>query len=319
MIEGSHGALNVTGFSGFETIVLANGGADSLTLSNANFAGVAGSSIAIDGGNNGNTVNAAGLGGANRIVAVGGAGKDVFTGGAGNDAFYFTQANLAATDIVKGGDGSDTLVVTTPGIVHAAGVSGVETYRLGNGGPDTLSLTNNNFIGVSGLSVSPSAVPTITVFDGKAGNTVIATGEPATDDLVVHAGAGIDRLIGGAGNDLLIAEQHTTMTGGDGNNVFALTASGPDNDTITDFGSRSATDDIKFADLPFGLTGTGALPPGLFTANSTGAFTASSQRFAYDTTNGELFYSAAGTTIGEHLILTLAGHPTLTATHLIHG
>ena len=96
LVQGAHGTLNVTGFSGFGTIVLAKGGADSLTLINANFTGITGSppSITIDGGNDGNTINAATLTGTDRIVAVGGAGEDVFTGGAGNDIFRFSAANL---------------------------------------------------------------------------------------------------------------------------------------------------------------------------------------------------------------------------------
>ena len=66
-----------------------------------------GNSITIYGGNDGNTVNASALTGTNRIIAVGGAGKDVFTGGAGNDYFYFSAANLANTDTVKGGGGTN--------------------------------------------------------------------------------------------------------------------------------------------------------------------------------------------------------------------
>jgi hypothetical protein len=66
--------------SGFPTIQLASTGANTLTLTNASFTGGTGSSITIYGGNDGNTINAAALTGANRIIAVGGAGKDVFTG-----------------------------------------------------------------------------------------------------------------------------------------------------------------------------------------------------------------------------------------------
>jgi hypothetical protein len=60
------------------------------------------------------------------------------------------------------------------------------------------------------------------------------------------------------------------------------------------------------------------LPAGLFTSNSTGAFTAtSSQRFASDTANSDLYYSAAGTTATEHLVGTPTGNPTLTASQLV--
>jgi Ca2+-binding RTX toxin-like protein len=325
VIEGTHGLLNVAGFSGFETILLANGGTDTLALSNANFAGVTASSITIDGGNAGNSVNAAGLTGTKRIVAVGGAGKDSFTGGAGNDFFYFRDANLAATDVVKGGGGSDTLVVTTAGIVHAAGVNGVETYRLGNGATDTLALTNSNFVKVSGLSVSPGAVPTITVFGGNAGNWVSAAGVAAGDRLVVHGGAGIDTLTGGAGGDVFYADGKATMTGGAGANEFVFTATGADK--ITDF-HVSAKNELVFSSSGFnlGLGGGSATPrelttaqaTELFVANTTGKFANAGQRLAYDKSSGQLFAGAHGSAGSEQLVATLSDHAAIAATQLFY-
>ena len=62
-----------------------------------------------------------------------------------------------------------------------------------------------------------------------------------------------------------------------------------------------------------------ALPSSLFVSDGTGTFSSTSptgQRFAYGTSNGELFYSASGTTATEHLVATLTGHPALAASHL---
>jgi hypothetical protein len=53
-------------------------------------------------------------------------------------------------------------------------------------------------------------------------------------------------------------------------------------------------------------------------SDATGAFTATTQRFAYDTTKGDLNYSASGTTAGEKLVATLTGHPTLAASSLYY-
>ncbi len=80
------GTVAAGGVSGVETYALANGGANCLTLVNANFTGVTGSVIRVNGGNAGNTVNASALTGANRVVMVGGAGNDKFTGGAGSES-----------------------------------------------------------------------------------------------------------------------------------------------------------------------------------------------------------------------------------------
>jgi autotransporter passenger strand-loop-strand repeat protein len=305
------GTVDAGGVSGVEYYYLANGGANSLTLANANFTGVTGSSITIYGGNDGNTINASALTGANRVIAVGGAGKDVFTGGAGNDYFYFSAANLANTDIVKGGGGTNTLVMTTAGTVDAGGVSGVEDYYLGNGGANSLTLANANFTGVTGSS--------ITIYGGNDGNTINAAALTGANRVIVHAGAGADTLTGGAGNDVFYAGGDTKMTGGLGANEFAFSAAGKN--TIADF-AASATNEIAFSNAGFALGQSGAsatpkaLPTSLFTSDATGAFTAATQRFAYDAANGDLYYSASGTTASEHLVATLTNHPTLAASHL---
>ena len=62
--------------------------------------------------------------------------------------------------------------MTTPGAVRAGGVSGVATYVLGNGGHDSLTLTNANFAGVAGHA--------ITVDGGNKGNTLSEAGVVAT-------------------------------------------------------------------------------------------------------------------------------------------
>ena len=80
------GTVDADGVSGVEDYYLGNGGANSLTLANANFTGVTGSSITIYGGNDGNTVNAAALTGADRVIVYAGTGADTLTGGAGNES-----------------------------------------------------------------------------------------------------------------------------------------------------------------------------------------------------------------------------------------
>jgi len=286
-----------------EIYQLANGGANSLTLVNANFTGFMGNAITIYGGTGGNTINGSGLTGAtDRLVIYGGAGADALKGGAGNDIFSFAAANLTNTDTISGGGGSNELLMTTAGAVNAAGVVGVETYVLADGGANTLTLASGNFAGVTGS--------TITVSDGNDGNAVSAAGVAAPDRLIVYAGTGADVLTGGAGTNVFYA-------GGDTRIDFAKLQGV---NTINDFGT--GTNDIAFSNAGFALGQSGAsatptaLPANLFTSNGTGAFTAGTQRFAYDSTSGALFYSASGTTATEHLVTSLTGHPALTASHL---
>ena len=280
------GTVLAAGVGGVETYALANGGADTLVLTDASFAGATGNKITVLGGDKGNTITAnlgAGLG-------------VVLDGGAGNDLFTLSSAVLAASK-VSGGAGSDTLVVTGSGTLSTAGVSGVETIKLSGAGANTLSLTIANFVGVSGAA--------ITVNGGSNGDTISEAGLPAADNAVMN---------GGAGGDTLIAGRNAAMTGGAGADVFELTTPGsqvsPDRNTIADF--AHGVDKIAFSKSRFFL-GSNPVAATLFTANPTGSFTAPTQHFAYDTAAGALYYDRRAAGSSPQLIATLDGHPTLAA------
>ena len=298
------GTVAAGGVTAVEIYQLANGGANSLTLANANFTGVLGGSITVYGGTGGNTIDGSGLTGtADDLNIYGGAGADVLKGGAGNDIFSFAAANLTPTDTVSGGAGNNELLMTTAGTVAAARVTGVETYVLADGGANTLTLATGNFTGVTGS--------TITVSDGNKGNTVSAAGAAAPDRTIVYAGTGADVLTGGPGTNVFYAGGNTTID-------FAMLQG---TNTINNFGA--GTNEIVFGNAGFALGLSGAttpqpLPMGLFVSDSAGTFAKATQRFAYGTSNGELFYSASGTTATEHLVASLTGDPALTASHLFY-
>ena len=117
-------------YYGFSTVRLGNSGADSLTLTEADFVGLAGNTITVYGGNVADTVNAGTLSAGHRLSYFGTKGKDKITGGAGNDTFTFAAAALTGADTVAGNGGSDTVAVTTGGTLGAGGVTGVESFRL---------------------------------------------------------------------------------------------------------------------------------------------------------------------------------------------
>jgi Ca2+-binding RTX toxin-like protein len=194
-------------------------------------------------------------------------------------------------------------------------VSGFAAITLANGAANTLNLAAANFAGIS--------TGRITIADGNAGNTVTAANLPAADAILVHAGSGADTLTGGAGNDVFYAGGDTAMTGGGGANQFVFAA--PGSNTISDFHFSSANA-LVFSNAGFnlGLSGATATPQAmsasqaasLFTENSSGAFTSAAQRLAYDTSNGQLFASAGGSSSTPKLVATLSDHAAIAASQL---
>jgi hypothetical protein len=96
------GTQNITNFSGFEDYQLADGGANALTLAAANFAGVTNSTITVDDGNSGNTVDASAAVAADVLILHAGADADKVTGGPGNNVYDFNNSTGASLDISNG-------------------------------------------------------------------------------------------------------------------------------------------------------------------------------------------------------------------------
>ncbi len=147
VVEGAPGVLKVTGFTGFETIVLANGGADSLTLTSANFTGVTGSKITIFGGNSGNTVSAATLASSKAIIVQAGASTDTLVGGAGNDVFF-----AGGKTKMTGGGGKNQFTFAHIGTNTITDFSKSSTNQI--------AFSNSGFaLGLSGATSTPKALP----------------------------------------------------------------------------------------------------------------------------------------------------------------
>jgi hypothetical protein len=89
-------------------------------------------------------------------------------------------------------------------------------------------------------------------------------------------------------------------------------------DDILVYGTHSTGGfDLGSTDNALNPTSPTAISVADFVSNASGDFTSSSQRFAYDTTNGQLHYSATGSNSSESLVATLAGAPDFTVANLL--
>jgi hypothetical protein len=166
--EGAAGVLDVKGFSGFETIVLANGGKDSLTLTGANFAGVAGSEITVTDGNRGNDITATGLAASDILVVHAGTGADFLVGGAGTNVFY-----AGGDTTMTGGQGTNEFIFTQAGknVIKDFAVSSTNELVFSDAGFD---------LGLGGATSTPQQMTTAeaeTLFVADATGKFTDTGQ----------------------------------------------------------------------------------------------------------------------------------------------
>jgi len=315
----SAGAANLGGVSKFATINIAAGNS-TVTLTDKTLSG--GAVTIKDGASGNNTVSAAGDTSASTgktLTYTTGTGTDSFTGGFETDKVSVSAAAVGG-DTLTGGSGSNILTLTSAGSANLGGVSDFGTIDLAAG---------NSTVTVTDTTLSGGAV---TINDGSSGtNTVSAAGDTAASDgksLTYYAGSGADSFTGGFENDTIYAGSGSgTFTAGSGSDTFVFIKSSLPNQALDNF--QVSSDDI----LVYGIHSTGGFDLGStdnalnpttptaisvadFVANASGDFTASTQRFAYDTSNGQLYYSATGSNGSEHLVATLAGAPDITVSNL---
>ncbi len=223
------GSQSIAGFRGFETVKLADGGANALALTNNNFSGGTQHTITVVGGNDGNTIDAGSVSlGSVAVTEVGGAGADTLTGGAGDD----TLKGGGGADTMTGGAGDDTSVVDNSGdVVKENAGEGRDTVKTSLAdytlGPNVENLTYTGTVAFSGT-----------------GNTLNNT---------ISGGAGNDALKGGGGNDALDGGKGAdTMIGGAGDDTYFVDNAG---DVISE-NAGGGNDTVKTSLLSYSLGAT---------------------------------------------------------------
>ncbi|MBW4553325.1 MAG: hypothetical protein KME35_19760 [Aphanocapsa sp. GSE-SYN-MK-11-07L] len=158
------------------------------------------------------------------------------------------------------------------------------------------------------------------VVDGGTGNDRISAAHLGqTIQLTLEGGAGNDVLTGSSGNDVLVGGDGDdgligglgadTLTGGAGRDRFRFNSVQDGADVITDF----VVDDqikVKAAGFGGGLVAGAAITAAQFRLGS--AAVDNSDRFIYNTGNGQLYFDVDGTgSKAQTLLATLTGAPTI--------
>ncbi|HET9640789.1 MAG TPA: M10 family metallopeptidase C-terminal domain-containing protein, partial [Allosphingosinicella sp.] len=148
-----------------------------------------------------------------------GGGNDTALAGAGNDSIFF-GGTLNSADVVRGGEGTDTLVIQGAygALTLTANVTEIENLSLlgGNntnlGEPGTnlydyvITIHDSNF--AAGLQVRVNGAALL------AGEDFTFNGSAETDaQFVVYGGKGVDTLTGGLGNDIFFYAEERFATG----------------------------------------------------------------------------------------------------------
>lgn len=191
----------------YQTKTIDAGGVDTVVTSGTYVLGENLENLSAEGSLNplnltGNALNNTITGNANNNIIHGGDGNDYLIGNGGNNKLYGENGNDTLTstdgfDTLDGGAGNDTFMVN----------SNTDTIDGGEGTDTVLASEDFNF--TNDMSNVENLTANYTLSEGHTrgliltGNTSanIITGGAGNDTLNNGAGAGIDTLIGGAGND----------------------------------------------------------------------------------------------------------------------
>jgi len=240
-VLGSTGAqaINLTNMGITDNIVVSTSAADGdLTLSNL----VNGGTVTVTGALTGVTVS-------NALFALAAATTDsvnlVMAAAAGFDGGTFTAANVETINL----NATDTSVTAgiTAMTVDVTASSATALNISGNAGVN-LTLTGSTKIATLDASASTGAVTATSVSTAA----ITMTGGSAADSLTAN-GTTASTLIGGAGADTLTTNLGlTTLTGGDGNDLFVIGGASANGGIYTTISDATAGDRIQLFDVAGG-------------------------------------------------------------------
>lgn len=293
-----------------------NTGADKLTggVGNDNISGGAGNDIIVgaggkdtlDGGDGNDSITGGSgvdsiIGGAGDDTVIGAAGNDNISLGDGNDTIKIDDADLTSADVISGGAGNDSLIVTshTTSFVDAdfTGVSGIETL--------TADTNVGIFSDATGFGSKFAAAGVTTITGNGTGADAIVFGSGFTGAITINTATGDDKFDGSASaatftvkaTDSSITAADTIKGGSGAADVLILTASGG----AAVLGANSG----GFETITINASATPTQGTSLTLDDANSADTATVTINASALTNDQaVFTLAAGNEVGAKLVVT---------------
>jgi Ca2+-binding RTX toxin-like protein len=272
-------ATKVTGSAGIDVLF---GSSSSSTV----FGGAGNDTI------NGGAGNDSLLGEAGDDTLIGSTGNDSIDGGVGNDRVE-TGAGLLAGDTIVGGDGVDTLAITSDVTNDASGmsaVSGFEILEVASGQTDDITMSNfTNSQTFTRVDYSQMTGGTATVNNVPASVTDVRILAGAIGDTLVF-----DRLIDNSTNAVTISSRTgaatavTLLTANDEETISFSGLTAADDLTLTNFNATDLTTLNITGDADFVVTVTNVISSTLLAtlnaSSSTGAVTVNNSNNAVKAT-----------------------------------
>lgn len=180
----------------------------------------------------------------------------LFTGTTGNDTFnanYDAEGaaahTLGALDVLNGGDGTDTLAITSDNgttgyTLAAATISNIENMTIRGSAAVTADVSGSNVTGLNTISVTQATQATLTAGETTAVSVSgIASGTWSNDGDTTNDVGGVT-IAGGSTQTVTLANKLVSVSLTDAAGAISVTSSNNETDTTVDANDTVQTSDI---------------------------------------------------------------------------
>lgn len=286
--------MTVTGSSGADQLILADGGNSVLVSGIETLVGGSGTDSVTLIGSGINTVKVSDI----EVLTGNASATDIITSNFDTlDVSAMTLNSIEMLRVDDDNNGAANLVRVAADQLGTGKIFHI-TFGTGTGIEKTLQITGGGSVDLSAVSLAnfSAADHGVIAVAGSSATTIIGTDNADN----IQGGSGADTLSGGDGDDTLTGgDGADTLSGGAGNDVFRYTASSEFGDTIDNLDFNSGSGDV-FSFTSSSLGGITSITGAEFaTTTNMGAFTFNGEHFVFAALTvggpGALWFSANGT------------------------